>query len=147
MRRAAWMSVVLWLAGGGPAFAAGDVAPTVSDATPSESKERAAVADVTEDEFETQVVKAPIPVLVHFWAPWAGPSKELKPTLRELAEEFEGRLSIVQINADEAGALAAKYGVRAAPTLILFKQGEAVDTIVGKVGKDQLRARLSPHVS
>lgn len=99
--------------------------------------------NVTDNEFETQVLKAALPVLVDFWAPWCGPCKAIGPMVGELANEFDGKITIGKMNVDENPSTPGKYGIRAIPTLILFKGGKVVDQVTGAVGKSQLVAMLN----
>ena len=98
------------------------------------------IAALTEENFDTEVLKSPTPVLVDFWAEWCGPCKMIAPILDELAEEYEGRIRIGKVNIDEQQQLAAQYGVRAIPTLLLFHNGEVADQIVGLRSKRDLKA-------
>jgi len=85
----------------------------------------------TVDEFEREVLQSEIPVLVDFWAPWCGPCRMLAPTIEELAEEYEGRIKVCKVNTDELPMVAMQYGIRGIPTVMLFVDGEPVDTKVG----------------
>jgi len=96
------------------------------------------ILHVTDDEFDSTVVGNTLPCLVDFWAPWCGPCKAIGPVIDELAEEFEGKVQIAKMNVDDNPATPGKFGIRAIPTLILFKNGEVVDKVTGAVGKTQL---------
>ncbi|MGQ7791005.1 thioredoxin [Faunimonas sp. B44] len=98
-----------------------------------------ATAAVTDASFETDVLGAAEPVVVDFWAEWCGPCKMIAPHLESIATEMNGRVKIVKINVDENQRTAAKYGVRSIPTLIMFKNGEAVDMKVGAGPKSDLQ--------
>jgi thioredoxin len=107
------------------------------------SKEKTVMASdkvmhISDSEFESKVLKGELPCLIDFWAPWCGPCKAIAPVIDELAEEYEGKLLIAKMNVDDNPATPGKYGIRAIPTLILFKGGEKVDQITGAVGKTQL---------
>ncbi len=101
------------------------------------------IAQLTTATFDDAVTKSATPVLVDFWAPWCGPCKAIAPILEELAKDLVGKLAIAKVNVDEAGEIAGKYGIRAIPTMILFKDGVVVDTFVGLVDKATLRAKIA----
>ncbi|WP_456387224.1 thioredoxin [Desulfolithobacter sp.] len=96
------------------------------------------VVHVSDGEFDSKVLQNELPTLVDFWAPWCGPCKAIGPVIDELAAEYEGQVQIAKMNVDDNPATPGKYGIRAIPTLILFKGGEVVDQITGAVGKAQL---------
>lgn len=104
------------------------------------------IINLNEQSFDDAISSANGPVLVDFWAPWCGPCKAIAPLLEEIAGELEGKAAITKVNVDENGNIAAKYNVRAIPTLILFKDGKQVDQIVGMIGKDDLKAKVLAQV-
>lgn len=104
------------------------------------------VLHVTDDEFDDKVIGNDLPCLVDFWAPWCGPCKAIGPVIDELADEFEGQVLITKMNVDDNPATPGKFGIRAIPTLILFKGGEVVDQITGAVGKAQLQELIKKAV-
>lgn len=97
---------------------------------------------ITEANFENEVLKSELPVLVDFWADWCGPCKMLSPIIADVAKEYEGRVKVGKINIDEEEGLAVKYRVASIPTLVLFKDGQAVKRTVGAVPKSQIVAML-----
>ena len=101
------------------------------------------MVELTEDNFETEVILATIPVVVDFYAPWCGPCKVIAPLLEQLAGEFAGRLKFAKANVDEAPELAAGFEITGVPTLMLFRGGELVDQVVGFPGARQLKAWLN----
>ena len=94
---------------------------------------------VTDGTFESSVLKSSLPVLVDFWAPWCGPCRAIGPVVDELAVEYEGKVAIFKMNVDENPATPGKYGIRAIPTLILFKDGQVVEQVTGAVSKSNLK--------
>ena len=101
-----------------------------------------AISHVGDNEFETEVIGAPIPVLVDFWAPWCGPCKSIAPVLEELAQEYDGRLKVVKINVDENPETPTRYGVRGIPNLMIFKEGDLAGQIVGAAPKTRLVSEI-----
>jgi thioredoxin 1 len=93
---------------------------------------------VTDSEFESEVLKSSKPVLVDFWAEWCPPCKALAPILEEIAEEMSSKVTIMKLDVDENQNAAAQYGIRSIPMMILFKDGKAIDTLLGKVPKATL---------
>jgi thioredoxin 1 len=100
------------------------------------------LAHFDSDSFKAAIA-GPVPVLVDFWAPWCGPCKAIAPILEELATEFSGKVLIGKVNVDDHNELAAQFNVRAIPTMLLFKDGALVETLVGMQSKDALKAKLT----
>ena len=96
------------------------------------------ILKLTDAEFENQVIKSEIPILVDYWAEWCGPCKMIAPVLEEVALELSGKVLIGKLNVDENSQTPPKYGIRGIPTLMLFKNGEAVGTQVGALSKTDL---------
>jgi thioredoxin 1 len=92
----------------------------------------------TDDNFEGEVLRSDKPVLIDFWAPWCGPCKAIGPVVEELAEKFKDSVKIMKLNVDENQKTAVNYGVRSIPTLLLFKEGKVLDTLIGLVPKERL---------
>ncbi len=97
--------------------------------------------------FEQEVLKSDVPVLVDFWAPWCGPCKMVAPIVEQIAEEYQGKLKVVKLNTDENQEVSIRYGIRSIPTLGIFKNGQVVDAVIGAVPKQYLEQKLNPHVS
>lgn len=105
------------------------------------------ITNLTTESFKSTLSASPTPVLVDFWAPWCGPCKAIAPILEELATELDGKLKIAKVNIDEHDAVAAEFGVRAIPTMILFKGGKVAETLVGMMPKAALKAKLAAHLA
>lgn len=106
-----------------------------------------ALKATTDASFEDDVLKSKLPVLVDFWAEWCGPCKMLTPVLKDMASEYDGRVHFFKVNVDENAQVAARFGVRSIPYLVLFKDGNVVATQVGAKTKTQLSAFLDEHLS
>ena len=100
------------------------------------------IVTLNETNFREEVLNAPTPVLVDFWAEWCGPCKMLAPLIDELASEYDGKVKVGKVNIDDFQSLAVQYGIRAVPTLLLFKDGEVADQIVGLKSKRDLKSSL-----
>jgi len=103
--------------------------------------------EITDSQFEGEVLKSPVPVLVDFWAPWCGPCRMVAPIVEELAEEYEGRVKFVKVNTGVLLDSAIRYGIRSIPTLILFKDGQVVGSIIGFRPKGELKRFLDRALS
>ena len=101
---------------------------------------------VTDDTFESEVIKSSNPVLVDYWAEWCGPCKMIAPILEEIAGEYNGKVTIAKLNIDENPQTPPKYGIRGIPTLMLFKDGNVEATKVGALSKSQLAAFLDSNI-
>ena len=97
-----------------------------------------AIKNCNENDFENEVLKSNIPVIVDFWAEWCGPCKMLTPILEELSNEMKNEINVVKVNLDENQDLAMKYSIRSIPTLLLFKEGNLIDTKVGLLPKSEI---------
>ncbi len=102
--------------------------------------------DITDSTFDSEVLKSSVPVLLDFWAPWCGPCKAIAPALEDLTNQYAGKFKIAKMNIDENMDTPSKFGVRAIPTLIVFKNGKAVDQIMGAQPKASIASVLDKHV-
>ena len=105
------------------------------------------VKDVSDSNFEADVLKSEKPVLVDFWAQWCAPCRMLAPTVEAVAQSFEGRATVVKLNVDENPAVSQRYGIKGIPTLILFKNGKEEERVVGATSKEAIARMLDKHVA
>jgi len=101
----------------------------------------------TDSNFKQDVLESDIPVLVDFWAEWCGPCYMVAPAVEAIAKEYKGRLKVCKLNVDEAPQTSSEYGIMSIPTLAIFKNGEVVDKIIGVVPKEELVAKINPHLT
>ncbi len=105
------------------------------------------VTEVTDNNFQAEVLESEVPVLVDFWAPWCGPCRMVAPVVEEIAKERAGELKVVKLNTDENQQTAIQYNVRSIPTLILFRHGQPAKTVIGAYPKKRLEAELEPALA
>ena len=101
------------------------------------------VIEFNDQNFDSEVLESKTPVLVDFWAVWCGPCKAIAPIIEEIANDFNGRVSVGKVDVDNNNQVAMKYGIRSIPTLLLFNNGEVVDQVIGNVGKESIESMLS----
>lgn len=104
------------------------------------------VVHLTNDNFENEVVKSKLPVLVDFWAEWCGPCRAIAPVIDEISNEMGSKLKVAKVNVDEAQELAAQFNIMSIPTLLVFKDGKPVEQIIGAMSKDQLVQRINAKI-
>ena len=104
------------------------------------------IAHIGDDSFEQEVIAAPLPVLVDFWAPWCGPCKSIAPLLEEIAQEYDGKLKVVKINVDDNPSVPSRYSVRGIPNLMIFKDGNLAGQIVGAAPKNKLVTEIDKAI-
>ena len=100
------------------------------------------VVDISDQNFETEVIKSNLPVVIDLWAPWCGPCRMVGPVVEKLAEQYDGKVKFCKLNVDENQQTAAKYSVMSIPTLLFFKNGSVADTVVGAVPEQVLKPRI-----
>jgi len=99
-----------------------------------------------ETEFNEEVLKSELPVLVDFWAPWCAPCQMVSPIVEELAKDYEEKLKVYKMNVDEVPSVAQQYNIMSIPTLAIFKDGKVVDEIVGALPKSEIEKKIRPHL-
>lgn len=97
---------------------------------------------LTDENFEAEVLKSDLPILVDFWAEWCGPCKAIEPVLKQLADEYEGKVRIGKLNVDKYSQLAQQYSVSSIPNMKIFKNGQIVDEMIGVTPKEEIKARF-----
>jgi thioredoxin 1 len=102
--------------------------------------------EITDSQFEKEVLQSSLPVLVDFWAPWCGPCRALAPVIEELANEYQGKVKIFKLNTDENPESAVNYRINSIPNMIIFKNGKPVDQIIGAVEKSKIQNALEAQV-
>jgi len=105
------------------------------------------IIEGTDLNFEQEVLKSDVPVLVDFWAPWCGPCRAVAPVVEQIANDYQGKLKVVKINTDDNQDTAVKYGIRSIPTLGIFKDGKVVDGIIGAVPKQMIESKVKPYLN
>ena len=102
--------------------------------------------ELTDTNFETEVIKSNTPVLVDFWAVWCGPCRAVAPIVEEMARDYAGKLKVGKVDVDQNPEISMRFGIRSIPTLFLFKGGKVVEQVIGALPKPKLGAQMSPHL-
>jgi len=102
--------------------------------------------EITDANFETEVIQSNVPVLIDFWAAWCGPCRALAPTVEAIADQYKGRVKVGKLDVDAHGATSSRFNIRGIPTLLLFKGGQVKEQIVGAVGKDVITKAIDKHL-
>ncbi|KAK9674450.1 hypothetical protein RND81_12G233300 [Saponaria officinalis] len=106
----------------------------------------AVVPTLSEAEWKPQVLESELPVMVEFWAPWCGPCRMVQPLIDELAQQYAGKLKVYKVNTDECPTIASNYGIRSIPTVIIFKDGEKKEAVIGAVPKSTLTTSIEKYL-
>ncbi len=104
------------------------------------------ILEITDSQFESEVLQSKLPVLIDFWAPWCGPCKMLGPVIQEIAPDYAGKLKIIKVNVDDCQEAPGKYGIRGIPTLLIFKEGKVVATKVGALARPALQKFIDDNL-
>lgn len=102
---------------------------------------------VTDDTFEEEVLKSSLPVIADFWAGWCAPCRQIAPVLEEIATEYDGQLKVAKLEVDRNPQMAFRYSIRSIPTMIVFKDGQPIETLMGFMPKKELVKKLEPHLA
>lgn len=104
------------------------------------------ILNVTDSDFEDEIIKSELPVLVDFWAVWCGPCRMVAPLVEQIAQEYAGQIKVAKLNVDENQSVPAKYGIMSIPTLLFFKGGDLKETIVGALPKAKIVDKITPYL-
>lgn len=103
--------------------------------------------EITDENFQTEVIESSIPTLIDFWAVWCGPCRQVAPIVEQMAAEYEGTLKVGKMDIDHHKIVPQQFGIRSIPTLLLFKNGQVVETIIGAQPRSRLEAKITPHLN